>query len=447
MKTYRYISLFLALILISVPLMTKQYTAQGADDVWPAPPEVKSGNAILIDADTGEILYEKNAFEKAFPASTTKLLTALLVCENANLGDKVTFSYEAAHSYNPGDSNMGIWAGEEMTVEEALRGILMESANEACYGMAEYISGTTDAFVELMNKRAKELGAKDTNFTNTNGLHDNYHYTTCYDMAMIGRACFDNSTIMSICSETTTYSMPATNKYKSTRYMRNKHALLKAREYYYEYALGGKTGYTEEAGHTLVSFAKKDGVRLICVVMRSTADDRYTDTRDLFEYGFNSFQKYSLSSNSLAKLLLSSDSTYEPATPFFSDTGKSIVLKNSIASLIPPQADKSEIYAKTAKENNSVFVTFYYHDHALGSSELLIIDGATPVSDNLPVLKSDVTKSAKKPEVKIIHLKYVYIMLGIIAVVIAIIDYRLIMDKTAFGANVKRKRSSRRRRA
>ncbi len=436
---------FLSGILAVMTILSTPCNAYAKDGDWPNPPEIVSENAILIDADTGEILYEKESHQRSFPASVTKIMTALLTIENCNLGDTVTFSYEAAHSYTMSDSNIGILTGEQLTVEQTLRAILMESANEACFGIGEYISGSTERFVELMNTRAKELGALDTHFANTNGLHDNNHYTTCYDLAMIGRACFDNSLFTSICSDTATYQIAPTNKYKSVRYLRNKHALLKNRSYYYEYAVGGKTGYTEEAGYTLISFAKKNGVRLICVVMRSTADDRYTDTTSLFEYGFNNFEKTAITNDTFASYTSGAASTYVP-DDFFGNDKKTLCLENNLYVLLPIGADSSNITAHADFSDSSfATVTFKYFDHVLATENVIVSSADAANSSNLPFIVSEKEEQTADKQYRIINFWIVLAIFGAIAVIIAIIAHIIIMNKTDYGIAKKQKARTRKR--
>ena len=189
-----------------------QGSSQGSsDNQWPASPTISAGSAILIDADTGAILYEKDCHSRAYPASTTKIMTSLLAIENSSLDDVITFSKAAANSYKWDEANTGTREGEQFTMEQALYATLLKSANEVAYGIGEYIAGSIPAFSDMMNERARELGALNTHFNNPNGLSDTNHYTTAYDLAMIGRACFNNSTFMTI-SSSVNYSIPPTNK-------------------------------------------------------------------------------------------------------------------------------------------------------------------------------------------------------------------------------------------
>lgn len=445
MKMFKKIgAIALSAILLLNIIPNKTIKANTGD--WPIPPEIYSENAILIDADTGEILYEKDAYAKSFPASVTKIITALLTIENCNLGDTVTFSYEAAHSYEPGDSNIGIWANEQLTVEQTLRAIIMESANEACYGIAEYISGDVPTFVNLMNERAKQLGALDTHFTNTNGLHDNNHYTTAYDLAMIGRACFNNTTFMEMCSDTATYEIAPTNKYKTIRYLRNKHKLLKNRAYEYEYALGGKTGYTEEAGHTLISFAKKDGVRLICVVMRSAEEERYKDTRALFEYGFNNFSKTAITNETFATYTSTDNSGYVPKD-FFMGSGKVLELESNMYVLLPLGADENEIKASCSFDSGT-FATcnFTYRDHLLAKANVIVSSQTSKGASNLPLISENESKTVIGKQYKVINFWIVLGIFLVVALIICTISHLLILNKTEYGQNLKIKRRNKKRR-
>ena len=277
---------------------------------WPDAPSITCESAILIDADTGSILYEKDSHRKAYPASTTKILTGLLTIENCNLNDTMTFSSKAANSVNPyEDANLSMKAGEQITVEQALYGLLLYSANEIAYGLAEQVAGSADAFIDMMNNKAKELGAINTHFANPSGLYNPNHYTTAYDMAMIARGCYNNASFVNIDSTSSSYTIPATNM-SAQRTIKHRHKMLKGREFYYEYCKGGKTGFTDESLMTLVTFAEKDGMRLICGVFRSPDDStRYIDTRALFDWGFGNFKK-STTSNSQISSLFSTDNYY-----------------------------------------------------------------------------------------------------------------------------------------
>lgn len=261
--------------------------------------EINSPSAILIDANTGRILYEKNSNEKAFPASTTKILTAILVLENCNLNEEVTASYNAIMSVPVGGSNAAIKVDEKLTIKDLLKALLVCSANEAANILAEHVGGSIESFVNMMNTRAKELGANNTNFINANGLHDDNHYSTAYDLAIMAKYAMDNFPTFKEVVSIIRFRLPITDRYdKDDRFFLNSNQLIVpnssagSKNYYYQYTTGIKTGFTSQAGNCLVASATKDGVNLILVILGATQDEkgvsyRYTDAQSLFEYGFD----------------------------------------------------------------------------------------------------------------------------------------------------------------
>ena len=265
-----------------------------AEEVTPvnntSAPSILAETAILIDAESGQILYDKKADQKMFPASITKLMTILLALEHGELTDKITFSHDAIYSIEPGSAHIAIQEGETLTLEQVLRAIILRSANEASNGVAEYVSGSTEEFAKKMTERAKELGCKNTNFITANGLHDENHYTTAHDMALIAKELLTHEEYRRMMSDTY-YEIPPTEKQPEVRYLHGQHQMLNENSlYYYENAIGGKTGFTNEALNTLVTYAEKDGMELIAVVMKCNAAEHYTDTAALFDYGFANFE-------------------------------------------------------------------------------------------------------------------------------------------------------------
>lgn len=247
-------------------------------------PEIQSEGAVLMDASTGTLLFSKNAETKYYPASITKLMTALLVAEKSSMSDSVTFSKTATTNLESGAVTLGLVEGDKLTVEQCLYGLILKSANEVANGLAEQVSGSVSAFSGLMNSRARELGCTNTNFVNPNGLNNSSHYTTPHDMALIARAAFQNDTVRKVTS-TLTYQIPAT-KNASARTITMGHKMLNSGDSrYYPGVIGGKTGYTSLAGNTLVTCAEKNGVRLIAVIMKSRST-HYADTKALLDYGF-----------------------------------------------------------------------------------------------------------------------------------------------------------------
>lgn len=258
-------------------------------------PELNSEAAILFETSTGNILYSKNASEKLYPASTTKILTAIIAIENCELDEIVTVSKNAVDSVPSGYSNAGLIAGEQLSIENLLYALMLNSANEAANVLAEHVSGSIDEFAILMNQKAEEIGCTNSHFTNANGMHNDEHYTTALDMALIANYCMKNDTFREIVS-TTTYTLPSTNKYsKKDRIMKNTNQLInQSSKYYLESAIGIKTGYTTQAGNCLISSAKKDDIELICVTLKAGSSTnesgyRFSDSKALLEYGLENF--------------------------------------------------------------------------------------------------------------------------------------------------------------
>lgn len=247
-------------------------------------PQVQAEGAVVIDAATGSILYGKNERSRFYPASTTKLMTAMVVLEHAGLGDTVRFSKTATTNLESGAVSLNLTEGDKLTVEQCLYGLLLKSANEIGNGLAEHVSGSVASFAELMNQKAAALGCTGTHFTNPHGLNDSNHYTTPYDMALIARAAFANETLRRI-DTTTSYQFPATKKAGARTITMGHKMMYPADSRYYEGIIGGKTGYTSLAGNTLVTGAERNGRRVIAVVMKSKST-HYTDTKALLDYGF-----------------------------------------------------------------------------------------------------------------------------------------------------------------
>lgn len=270
------------------------YYKQPADtdsiEGWVQGPQIEGESAILMDMTTGTILYSKNADKAQYPASITKIMTALLGSESLKATDKFSMSETAAHGITDTQSS-SIYAdtGEEFTVEQALMAVMLQSANEMTLAIAEQTSGSVKKFVELMNLKARQLGCTNTHFNNPNGLPDEKHYTTANDMAKIARAAWFNPTFRKYCT-TGYYEIPSTNKFSETRYLLNHHKMMSGQAYAYDGVFGGKTGYTEAAGNTLVTFARRGNMYLVSVVMQSI-NGAYADTKSLLDYGFNNFSR------------------------------------------------------------------------------------------------------------------------------------------------------------
>ena len=301
--------------------------------------------AVLIDAASGEILYDKDADKKMYPASITKLMTILLALENGKLTDEITFSHDAVYNIEPGSAHIAILEGETLTLEQVLRAIILRSANEASNGVAEYVDGSVEAFAKHMTERAKELGCTNTNFVNANGLFDENHYTTAHDMELIARELLKHEEYRSMMSETD-YEIPPTNLQTETRYLHGQHQMLNPNSiYYYKYAIGGKTGYTVEAGNTLVTYAERDGLTLIAVVMKCNGAEHYTDTAALFDYGFANYASVKVAAVSDYTSTVPVTETYNKKAV---DLGKvTIAPSEDVYYTLPKGTDASAVTIKT----------------------------------------------------------------------------------------------------
>ncbi len=259
--------------------------------------EITAPNGVLMDFETGKVLYEKNAYEPTYPASTTKVMTAILVLEKANLEDVVTIDYDL----HVDGSGMYLVKGESFTVKELFQGLLVRSANDAAEALAIHIAGSVEEFAKLMNERAKELGTLNTNFTNPHGLPDENHVTTAYDLAIISKHAMEFPFFRETVS-TTMITFDETEQTPEKRYYRNSNRLLwgtgggnlmdyrgETINIKYDIVDGIKTGYTNAAQQCLIASALNNDQRLISVVLGATGSNIYIDTRTLIDYGYENF--------------------------------------------------------------------------------------------------------------------------------------------------------------
>lgn len=264
--------------------------------VFASETNINSEAGLLVEVSTGKILFDKNSNQKMYPASTTKILTGILVIENSNLTDIVTISQSALESIPTGYVTCNIQAGEKLTVNDLLHALMIPSANDAAYALAEYIGGSVTGFSDMMNKKALEIGCKNTHFVNPNGIHDDNHYTTAYDLYLMANYAMKNETFRDIVSKTT-YTLPATNKHPSAdRMLSTTNELLNPKSrYFYENTIGIKTGHTTEAGNCLVAESSKDNLEFISVILKggttsSGLNERCVDSKNLFEYGYENYK-------------------------------------------------------------------------------------------------------------------------------------------------------------
>ncbi len=346
----------------------------GSASYWPGGPEVTAEAAIVMEASTGTILYEKNIHEQLYPASITKILTTLIALENSSLDEEVTFSSNAVYSIESDSSHISRDVGEIMTMEQTLYAVMLASANECAYAVAEHVGGTYSDFIDLMNEYATTLGCVDSHFNNAHGLPDSDHYTSAYDMALISRAAILNDTFRAI-TGTKTYVIPYTNKHTTEEtYLVNHHKMLTSYKgdssYLYEYCIGGKTGYTSVAKNTLVTFAKKDGMTLICVVMKDSSTGQYTDTKSLLEYCFSNFSLINISEN-----LTDSSTEALSLAGYLSEEAGFVSLDSDAVIVLPTTASFSDAtYTVAASESTDAVATleFTYDGRSVGSADLIL---------------------------------------------------------------------------
>ena len=408
--------------------------------------------AILMDATSGQILYEKNSDTKQYPASITKLMTILLAlekmeAENISLKDTITFSHDAIYSIEPGSSHIAIQEGETLTLEQVLYGIMLQSANECSNGIAEFVDGTMEDFAKHMTERAKELGCQNTNFVNANGLFHKDHYTSAHDMALIMQALLKHDTYRKLI-EKTYYEIPSTNKQSETRYLHGQHQMLNKHSlYYYPEAKGGKTGFTNEAQNTLVTFAKKDNTELIAVVLKCAGAQHYIDTKTLFDYGFTHFQTVKAVSAKDIKQNVAVTETLRGKT----NTKQTIsaVLEKDVFVTLPKQANIADVQQSIAC-NDTVSVPITKGD-VLGT--LTLSYQGKPISNTNLVASDTVLATTKEELAQMSAAKRNHVIKMIVIVVVSILAvlsvlfciYRYLLYKKQERLRAKRKAARKRR--
>lgn len=346
---------------------------------WPEGPAIGAESAILMEMNTHTILYAKNIDEKLYPASTTKIMTCLLAAQNCDLNDKVTFSHKAVYEVPSDGSNIGMDEGETITLEQAMYGVLVGSANEAASAVGEHVAAslgkepTTEAFTKLMNEKAKSLGCKNTNFMNANGLYDDNHYTTAYDLALIGCEFFNNEMLCKM-SSTATYNIPPTAAQPDDIWIHSKNKLLKNREFAYPYLLGSKTGFVSQSRQTLVSGAEKDGLKLVCVVFKEETPHQFEDTVKLFTYGFENFKKLVVDDYE-TKYSMDNLDLFDTEHDLFGDSTPLMAMEKDSYIVIPASAEFTDVsskvtYSDEADSNVIATIAYYYSDICVGTCDI-----------------------------------------------------------------------------
>lgn len=364
---------------------------------WPDNIILQSEAGIVIDASSGTVLYGKNIHNKYYPASITKILTALIVLENCDLNETFTFSHNAVYNVEAGSSSAGYDEGDTITVKDALYAMLIKSANEVANGLAEHCGGSIENFANMMNEKAYSLGCKNSHFSNPSGLNDENHFTTAYDFALISKAAFENKTLVEIDS-VRYYELPPSKRNPEGQTIYAHHSMIKKNSSnYYEYAVCGKTGYTSLAGNTLVTYAKKGNRGLITVILNGN-QTHYSDTRALMDFGFNNFKNinirdYNTSYTDINKninLIKNPDINEE-----------SLYISSDSQITVPTDADLSYISSSilydldfNSPDNALAKISYTYDDRLIGSTYLLVNQKKLEISTPTDVSDSPNTKQA-----------------------------------------------------
>lgn len=350
---------FFIVILLIITLFNL-YTLSFADSTIPNPDfQIYSSGSVLMDASTGKILIQKDMNKQLYPASTTKILTAIIAIEKLDLSSTLTASRSAVMAIPSGYSNAGIKVGESLNVNDLLEMFLIHSANEVGYIFAEEISGNIENFANLMNQKATELGCINTHFTNPSGIHDINHYSTAYDMALIARYCMKNETFRNIVNKKSC-KFSATDLYPEERYFKNTNSLLDpSNRYYYEYAIGIKTGFTTQAKNCLIAGAQKNGIELIAVMLGAEATEngqsgRYIDAKNLFDFGFENYKvkQFLQKGTKIAEIKIKNATKETQTLNLLAKTSLSATFESSfnISSLNPSIKIEENITAPIAKD-------------------------------------------------------------------------------------------------
>lgn len=354
---------------------------------WPADTGIQAEAGIVIDADSGAVLFAQNSHVAYPPASITKLLTALVVLENCQLDETVTYSYEAMNSVEADSGNkLSLQEGDQMTVEDSLYAMLLISVNQSANALAEHTAGSISAFVDMMNEKIAELGCTESHFDNPSGLNGDTQYVTAYDMSLIAKAAFDNEALLEI-SSARTHQIAATANNPDGVSFQNEHRLVTTDDtsspYYYPAAKAGKTGYLIAAGNTLVTYAEKDGRRLISVILKGSPRQYFIDGKDLLEFGFTRFQNAEIAQ--YEERYVTGDGPVEldgvtfKSSDLMVEPGRMITLPNAAV------FDDAEISLGPVPEehpaNAVALLTYTYNDRKIGEAFLL--------ARNLPAENTD----------------------------------------------------------
>lgn len=370
---------------------------------WPKGPTTNGEAAIVMDASNGAILYAKNIDGYAYPASITKILTTLVALENANLTDTVTATQDSLSCLGNGYANIGFKAGEEVSLEDALYAVLLASANEVSHAVGSSVGVGVgedyDWFIARMNSRAKELGAVNSNFVNTNGVHDDDHYTTAHDMALITQELLNHHPEFEQIAQTLQYTIGKTNLTNESRTFQQVHKMFyEGNEHFDSRVIAGKTGYTIPARNTLVTCTDDGNRKLIVVVLKTYGKNVYDDTEALIDYGYENFEKINITK----------DDVTEEITGIV-DGSYVVVPKGVTLSDL-----KTEIISE---EDGSGRLEYTYQGQSVGSFEVTL-----PVTEKKS--EENTKKSGGLSIIKVLAFVFIVVVLGCAFLLIILLIYR-----------------------
>ncbi len=387
------------------------------------PPDLVCNAAIVMDAATGQILYEKNAYERKYPASITKILTTLVALDHGvNFDETITMSENAIWGIERNSTNIGLDVGEKVTVRDIMYATMVQSANECAYAVAELVAGDLESFAKLMNDRIAEIGCTDTHFVTPNGLHDDNHYTCAYDMALITKEALKNDTFREIAG-TLSYVVPETNLADETRPLWNGNKMINpAESHYYEYCKGGKTGYTSMANNTLVTFAEKDGLELICVILDCDGwKYSYTDSKALYNYCYNNYTHFrpltDFTFESKNEELIETNTILQNYYSSLNHEMVDLLVDRDYSLLLNKSVDTTKIEKQinlfdTAKDNVLGEIIFLYEGEQIGS---------TPITSTTPLLSTQMTQEPEEEKGPSLLSKIGKVLLRILIVFLCLI--------------------------
>ena len=443
---------------------------------WPQGPAIGAKSAILMEMNTHTILYAKNIHEKNYPASTTKILTCLLAMQNCTMDETITFSHDSIYDVPVDGSKLGgVDTGDTMPMEQALYCVLVLSANEVASAVGEHVAEklgkekTVEAFAELMNEKVASLGGTDSHFTNCNGLFDEDHYTSAYDLALVGCEFFKNEQLCKM-SSTPSYHFRLKPDDEDDVWIASKNQLYKGKPYEYQYLLGSKTGFVSQSRQTLVSAAEKNGMKLVCVVFMDETPYQFEDTITLFQYGFENFQRVSIRDHE-TKYNIDTMDFFDTENDLFGDSTPLISIENDTYVILPNTADFSDTvstltYAEQSPDTNVIAtINYTYSDVPVGGCNLVFYKSSVPafhfssdepsyelIPDNSEgeMIASSELSTEPPEEMNVIYIDIQKVIIGIIiaAVVIVLILFIIsVINNYSFsprGQSSKRRRSRRR---